>query len=53
MPKIVTKRMPWAGKGRQIKRLAVKTKAEKASRPPPCNCHKQRGKHAKTADCRS
>jgi len=53
MPKIVTKRTPWAGKGRQIKRLAVQTEAEKADRPPLCNCYRQRVKHVKTADCRS
>jgi hypothetical protein len=45
--KIVTKRMPWQGPGRQIKTVLVKERTEK----PKCNCARMRGKHEKTPSC--
>jgi hypothetical protein len=47
--KIIEKRTPWAGKGRQISKIAVREKSRKKRKS--CNCHKMRGKHDRS-DCR-
>jgi len=45
--KVVEKRTPWAGKGRQISKIAVREQPKKRK---TCNCHRMRGKHD-CSDC--
>jgi len=47
MAKIVEKRTPWAGAGRQIKHVVVREKPKKRK---TCNCYRIRGKHNR-GDC--
>jgi len=47
MKRVVKKRTPWEGKGRQVKTVVVN---EKRAATNTCNCYRIRGRHNK-GDC--